>query len=880
MANATLTKPNKSLVWRFQLVSGIFVVAFLALAALIAYPIYAIGFYWVSIAVAVLGGAALAWLNMRFTWGFVTTALTAIGFWLVAVLPATNPGALTSLPTIGRSWVESVASVIFGWKQLVTIDIPVGTYHGLIGPAFAVFFMASLLSLAVVWRQPRRYWFGLIPVLVASGFGFAFGAPALGENVRILTVTLPVTWSVLGGVILVLLSVGYLWWGTRAVRRSVVVSTQGPSLADAASRRRRLRHWGIAIATVLVASILTAVVYSATGLPSTREVLRSNIQPMQDISRQISPLSSFRSWFTNSTKLTDTVLTYQGGATVPDRIRVAVMPYFDGQEYRVTPTNATELDAALFRRMPSDLPAPEGATATQTVNVTVGAINQIWVPLVSDLKTVSFTGASSPLTDSFFINTNTDAGVVVPGSAAGATYSVTSYVRDTPIDIATLKAQSSSVSESIRRAVPEVSQLEAWVELQQKKGMDLSSGAGFQRLVETLRAHTFLSHSLQAPTASANARVWTSLLPGYTFEPSASGHSIGRLEKMFKALVDRETARPRGTDAQLVAAAADDEQIASAVALIAGLQGYQSRVVMGFHTAKATGAQAGIQPCDKGVCTGANMAAWVEIAGSDGNWVALDVTPQFENKISPQSQQRQDPKNGTPVTSDTSKILPPEPANPAAGASKPKDQGFVFDLSGLIEILKFVGLVLLIAFILISPFALVIGTKIRRRRERKHTADPSLAIIGAWDEYIDTVLDFGESIPVRSTRSEIARSQTRERASALALLADEAAFAPYDPPASSVEQAWALVDDQRSEYIEEKSVWRRYFAWLSLRSFTRHVHPVEQLRRLNTRLTFESRDGQTSGSGIVAFSRYVSKQGLDYGRSRLRSVRDRVSRDK
>mgnify|MGYP000718157477 CR=1 FL=1 len=74
------------------------------------------------------------------------------------------------------------------------------------------------------------------------------------------------------------------------------------------------------------------------------------------------------------------------------------------------------------------------------------------------------------------------------------------------------------------------------------------------------------------------------------------------------------------------------------------------------------------------------------------------------------------------------------------------------------------------------------------------------------------------------------------------LAADEAAFAPYDPPTASVEEAWELVDDQRAQFVEESSVWRRYASWLSLRSFTRHVHPVESLRRLNTRLTFESKE--------------------------------------
>lgn len=859
MSNATLSRPTKSRSWRYLLISGVFVALFLALAGAVTYPIYSTPVFWMAFAVAVIGGAGIAWLRMRFSWSFITTVLVAIGFWLIAVVPATNPGALASLPTLGRTWVESVSSIIFGWKQLVTIDLPVGTYHGLLGPAFAVFFAASLLSLAVVWKQPRLYWFALIPLVGASIFGFAFGAAALDSTASIAGWDLPFTWSVMGGIAFVIVSLAYLSWGSRAVRRSVVVSTTGPTLADGASRRRRLRHWGIAVATVLVAAIVTGIAYSALGVPSTREVLRANIQPMRDLSKQVSPLSAFRSWYTDPTKLNGTVLSFEAGDNAPDRIRIAVMPYFDGQEYRVTPTGASDVDAALFRRMPADLASRTGSNETQTMALTLGPNAQIWIPLVDALKSVTFTGNSSALTDSFFINPQTDAGVVVPGTAAGATYALTSYLRDAPVDLATITPDSGSIPESMTTLF-DGSSLKTWLENQAKKGADVSTAAGLQKLANTLRSHTYLSHALEEPSATNDVKVWSSLLSGYSFEPSASGHSVGRLEKMFKALVERETARPRGTNAELVAAAADDEQLATAVAVIAALSGYQSRVVLGFHTVKPAGEIATAAPCANGVCTGANMSAWVEVAGSNGVWAPIDVTPQYQNKISPQSQQRQDPKNSTPVTADTGKVLPPEPANPAAGASKPKDQGFVFDLAGLFEVLKFIGLALLIVLILVSPFALVIGAKIRRRRERKNTSDPSRAIIGAWDEYIDTVLDFGGSIPARSTRSEIARTQTLERASTLAVLADEAAFAPYDPPITSVDEAWELVDGQRAQFVDESSVWRRYASWLSLRSFTRHVHPVEQLRRLNTRLTFESKDGTTSGSGVVAFARYLGVQ--------------------
>ena len=68
-------------------------------------------------------------------------------------------------------------------------------------------------------------------------------------------------------------------------------------------------------------------------------------------------------------------------------------------------------------------------------------------------------------------------------------------------------------------------------------------------------------------------------LPDYAFQPSASGHSLARIDAMFARLLERETDPRAEASGNYVAAIGDDEQFAVAVALIARELGFPARVV-------------------------------------------------------------------------------------------------------------------------------------------------------------------------------------------------------------------------------------------------------------------------------------------------------------
>src|SRR5690606_6314645 len=149
---------------------------------------------------------------------------------------------------------------------------------------------------------------------------------------------------------------------------------------------------------------------------------------------------------------------------------------------------------------------------------------------------------------------------------------------------------------------PAPESLRRWVAAQDA-GAD---GAGLEELISRLRARGYLSHALAVPAADPPA--WVEALGAYAFEPSASGHSLARIDEMFDRLLARE-AQVAASGGSLVAAVGDVEQFAVAAALIARELGFPSRVVLGVRLDDA----AGLPSCDDGECRAGDLAAWVEV---------------------------------------------------------------------------------------------------------------------------------------------------------------------------------------------------------------------------------------------------------------------------
>ena len=263
-------------------------------------------------------------------------------------------------------------------------------------------------------------------------------------------------------------------------------------------------------------------------------------------------------------------------------------------------------------------------------------------------------------------------------------------------------------------------------------------------------------------------------LSDYTFQPSASGHSLARIDTLFERLLERETDPRAAASGNFVAAIGDDEQFAVAVALIAGELGFPARVVLG---ARLTAADPDLRTCEDGVCRAQDLAAWTEVQSADGVWVPVDVTPQFAESPSLAVTEQRDPENVTEVRPDSvEEVIPPDPVQDDSAAADTADDASGVDLAWLLPVLRIVGIVLLVLALAFGPILIVMGAKASRRRSRRALAGPAARIAGGWEEFVDAGVDAGRDAPRVLTRSELAVAWGTPSGEGLAVTADRAVF--------------------------------------------------------------------------------------------------------
>lgn len=366
-----------------------------------------------------------------------------------------------------------------------------------------------------------------------------------------------------------------------------------------------------------------------------------------------------------------------------------------------------------------------------------------------------------------------------------------------------------------------------------------ATGAGLEQAISSLRARGYLSHGLLSPEEGETFE-WLDELGGEgQFQSSRAGHSTSRIDSLFTTLLDRERANPGADDADLVAAVGDDEQFALASAMIADQFGFNVRIVLG---ARLTSEEPDLSVCTDGVCTGGDMAAWIEVEdGTSGEWVAIDVTPQHTNAVHVDTQQQTDPKNNTEVDPDRAEVVPPPDANQGDGSKEGTDQqGSQGSPLRLSEPVRMGGVFLSAAMLLALPCAAILVRKWLRRRGRRLATYPAVRVVGAWDEFLDLARDVDMPISPQKTRMEIVRDVApgHPQAEALAALADSAVFSPaYVSPDHAV-YAWNLVHAEEKLLRHPENWWKRVRSWLSLRSLYRErATSVMQKRGRQRRVT-------------------------------------------
>jgi hypothetical protein len=793
----------------FLLINAAFIVALLVIGAIAAWPIYETPFFIVTVAGAAILAAGISLLGLWLGLSPFTIVLVTIGAYLLLGVPLAMPSAFADLGSIGASWLQFVSATVFGWKQIVTVAIPVGTYQALLVPAFFIVLFGTTAAFSLAWRTQRLQILA-VPAAAALAFlGLAFGSPRESDELRVLWMQLAPKEVALGLATLLVALAFLLWRATDARHHALRSGAAAVVRQQRGSAAGAVRRWALAIVMLLIAVTVAATVLP-TAAVNERQVLRTAVEPPITLSEYVSPLSQYRAYFAGEL-YNETLFEVSGDIDDGTRLRLAVLGYYDGEVYRVVNpvTGATSRETA-FERIPSRL-HPDGSI--DEFEVEVGEYEGVWLPTVGSLASIDFSGSNaSALIEGFYYNAGNQAGVQLRLLGPGDSY-VLEVVQPDEVDLATLRERTSRAGLIDEGLIPE--SLIEWVRLQ-RVGTD---GAALLELVERLRARGYLSHSLMEPEG-ADADWMADLGGDYAFESSLAGHSIDRIDALFASLVQKQREARSTDDIDLVAAVGDDEQFAVAVALVAQYLGFDSRVVLGFDL----GGSDSVASCDSGTCAGGDLIAWVEVQGRDDAWATIDVTPQHENPVSPLDNNLRDPENLTEVVPDIAQEqLPPEAAPSGGDQEDVPSEQVGPDLSWLRDVLKVVGVSLLSLLVILMPFLTVLVAKARRRRQRMKDPEPENRIVGGWDEYVDAALDHGRPLPSSETRTEIAQLYGTPRAMILATLADEAVFHAEPPEADTSARFWAIVEAEKRALAAGMTRWQRLRAAVSLRSFTRYL---------------------------------------------------------
>jgi len=737
---------------------------------------------------------------------FTTVVLAAVAYFVFGSALAVPSQAIAFVVPSLESLRALALGGVFGWTDIVTLPAPVAQPLYIDVLPYISGWLIGLVNavLALRWlprgaRSMRR-----VPVLlVAPGILYLLGV-VIGTSQPYLALIRGIAFAV----------IALVWLGWRRT------AAENAGLQD---RRGLVRAKAIGSGVIALAAIVVAGVAGSTIVPpaDARFVLRDEIVPPFDPLDYPSPLSGFRQY---TKDLADTELFRLSGLEAGDRIRLAVMDSYDGRLWNVSGPGTAADGSGSFTLVGQELPEPPliSSSVTRSVDVTVMGYRGVWLPVVGYPSTLRLDDEPDKTQDLRY-NATTATAVITSGVASGYEYSFNADLQDLPSDEELANVPTANVQLPPVGTVPDI------VAAKSAEFVgDATTPIAQLRAVETaLHTNGFLSHGLASEDV-----------------PSRAGHGADRIEELF-------------TRSQMIG---DEEQFASAFALIARSLGFPARVVMGFAPENA----------DDGTpitVTGESVTAWVEVPFEGVGWVPFFPTPDEKEvpqdqtpkpKTEPQPQVRQPPR----ASQQDDDLL----TNVEIDDKDEDDKDQPFVLPGWVWVVGgVIGIPLLLYLI---PFLIVAAIKRRRRTRRKNAPEAHRRAAGAWDELVDQHAELGFVVPRRVTRTAVAESisaqytypteenvqvQPQSTSAALATLArdaDHAVFSGTDVPEQSVEHLWDGMTAQTAQAEAAVGWWRRQlsrFRVASARSLTERLSaPRTEASR---RVRGGSHDGQRRTQG-------------------------------
>lgn len=733
-----------------------------AVAALLAVPIAG---FWPTFGgpaylPAAVGGAllgmGLAALCTWLRWGILPLAgLTVLAYFLFGgalALPHTTVlGFIPTLDTLGRL----ALGVVTSWKELLTTVAPVAASDGHLVVPFLLALVAGVLTASLALRLRTAAW-ALLPATAFLGIEIALG-------------TAEAFVPVVQGIVFALVAAVWL-----AVRQSWEHGTGAVPLGDDATPVRgvAVRRLILGGAVVVIATLIGVGTSALAAPQNPRYVLRDVVIPPFDIREYPSPLQSFRALVRD---FPDEPLFTVSGMPKEARVRLATMDAYDGTVYNVSDDGAGTSSA--FGPVRGNMSAEaEGTPAT--VHVEIGALDGVWMPGVGAARSVEFGGDDGEdLRRSAFYNEGTQTAVVTDRLGEGDEYTLEAVVPSTPSDDALEDDDFAPLSLPDQEGVPE-----EFAEIAAKAVAEATTPVEQVRALQTMLAEGgYFSHGLEGEVLSR------------------AGHGAERISTLL------------GSD-QMVG---DDEQYATAMALLAREIGIPARVVMGFYPEEDAAGDAVF------TATGDTLHAWVEVAFAEHGWVTFDPTPPDDQIPNDQTTKpKADPKP---------QVLqpPPPPQEPVDVPPTVPDDREAEDESGFdAALIALLVAIAIIAFsvigVLAAPFVLVGVLKAARRRRRREAERAADRISGGWEELVDRAADYGTAVRGGGTRTEdagvVSAAFAEPRVTTLAARADVEVFGPSDPTPEDVNEFWRQVDEIVGGMAVGRSFWSRLAARLNVRS--------------------------------------------------------------
>jgi hypothetical protein len=246
--------------------------------------------------------------------------------------------------------------------------------------------------------------------------------------------------------------------------------------------------------------------------------------------------------------------------------------------------------------------------------------------------------------------------------------------------------------------------------------------------------------------------------------------------------------------------------------------GFPARVVMGFTAGGDSGSGGASASGGTTTFRGSDVTARIEVDTAQWGWVMLNPNPSVREIPNEQQQTPQ------PVTRPETVVPPPpvdqqdqdQQAPPQSDRNTPPVQPLWLQilLAALPWVLGALGLLALV----LLPFGVIVLLKRVRRRRRRRAPTPRGRIVGAWDEYRDTLLDRGHDVAGSATRRETVAGAPGEGGTGLAALADRAVFGPSDVDQAAADRMWSATDDAVGTLRAGRTRRERFRTAVSLRS--------------------------------------------------------------